>query len=235
MQATLGRKYCLRHILSLIAIAVLAVTGCQSGRYGGDVGVAEEALEKKIRAEAYSFNSRLRRQGKPTTFKLEVYQTDSLLGLSGRGYLGKGALKGWVTSDTIKVYFPSTNELLYEPLIAVTGSGECEFPLGGLSVLDLFAQLPDSVLAGTKLMVNADYSNPKRPNFRIEPSQSTCHWRLDLTYDQQKTGWRIRRFEFDNGAKTTLRGIRERYRTKAKVALKRFIPRPLPGVTRINP
>jgi len=225
----------LRHILSLIAIAVLAVTGCQSGRYGGDVGVAEEALEKKIRAEAYSFNSRLRRQGKPTTFKLEVYQTDSLLGLSGRGYLGKGALKGWVTSDTIKVYFPSTNELLYEPLIAVTGSGECEFPLGGLSVLDLFAQLPDSVLAGTKLMVNADYSNPKRPNFRIEPSQSTCHWRLDLTYDQQKTGWRIRRFEFDNGAKTTLRGIRERYRTKAKVALKRFIPRPLPGVTRINP
>ena len=233
MQVILGRNNCGSLILSLVA--VLAVTGCQSGRHGVDVGVTEQALERKIQAEAYSINARLRRQGKPTTFKLEVYQTDTLLGLSGRGYLGKGALKGWVTSDTIKVYFPSTNELLYEPLIAMTGSGKCEFPLGGLSVLDLFAQLPDSVLAGTQLMVNADYSNPKRPNFRIESSQSTCHWRLDLTYDQQKTGWRIRRFEFDNGAETTLRGIRERYRTKAKVALKRFTPRPQPGVTLINP
>jgi len=195
-------------------------------------------LERKIQAEAYSFNSRLRRQGKPTTFKLEVYQTDSLLGLSGRGYLGKGALKGWLTSDTIKVYFPSTKELLFEPLIALTSSGECDSPLGafgGLSVLDLFAQLPDSVLAGTRLMVNADYSSSKRPKFRIASTDRTCSWQLDLTYDQQKPGWRIRRFEFDDGAGTTLRGIRERYRAKARVALKRFMPRPPPGAAQINP
>jgi hypothetical protein len=218
-----------------LAIVTAALSGCQYDRRGGDLVVAEEALERKIQAEAYSFNSRLRRQGKPTTFKLEVYQTDSLLGLSGRGYLGKGALKGWLTSDSIRVYFPATKELLHEPLTALTGSGKCGSPLGGLNVLNLFAQLPDSVLARTQLMVNADYSKPKRPKFRIESGDSTCSWQLDLIYDLQKPGWRIRRFEFDDGAGTTLRGIRERYRAEAKVALKRFTPTPPPGAVRIIP
>ncbi len=217
------------------SVALGILSGCQSGRSGTGLAGAEAALETKIRTEAYSFNARLRRQGKPTTFKLEVYQTDSLLGISGRGYLGKGALKGWLTSDSIKVYFPSTNEFLHDPLSAVASSGECSSPLGGLNVLDLFAQLPDSILSGTDLMVNADYSKPKRPHFLIESADEECNWRLELTYDLQKTGWRIRRFEFDDGAGTTLRGIRERYRAKANVALKRFVPRPPPGAVRIIP
>ena len=197
--------------------------------------MGEEALERKIQAEAYSFNARLRRQGKPTTFKLEVYQTDTLLGLSGRGYLGKGALKGWLTADSIKVYFPTTKELVYEPLGALVNSERCGLPLEGLNVLNLFSQLPDSILADTRLMVNADYAKPKRPAFLIEPVDGECAWRLNLTYDRKKPGWRIRRFEFDDGAGNTLRGIRERYRAEAKVALKRFLPRLAPDAVRIVP
>ena len=83
-------------------------------------------------------------------------------------------------------------------------------------------------------MVNADYSKPKRPKFRIESADVNCHWVLDLTYDHQKPGWRIRRFEFDDGTGTTLRGIRERYRARAKVALKRFMPIPSPDAVLIN-
>lgn len=222
-------------IVVLLALVSAALTGCQSGRHGTGIVGDEEALETKIRAEAYSFNARLRQQGKPTTFKLEVYQTDSLLGLSGRGYLGKGALKGWLTSDSIKVYFPATKEYVQDQLSVVAKSGKCASPLGGLNLLDLFAQLPDSILSDTDLLVNADYSKAKRPKFRIESADEECRWQLDLTYDHQKTGWRIRRFEFNNGNGTTLRGIRERYRAKANVALKRFMPRPPPGAVRIIP
>lgn len=222
-------------VVASLSLALATLSGCQSGPSGTGLSGIETALETKIQAEAYSFNARLRRQGKPTTFKLEVYQTDSLLGLSGRGYLGKGALKGWLTSDSIKVYFPSTKEYLHDPLSAVASSGECASPLGGLNVLDLFAQLPDSILNGTDLMVNADYSKSKRPQFLIESADEKCNWRLDLTYDRKKTGWRIKRFEFDNGSGTTLRGIRDRYRAEAKVALKRFMPRPPPGAVRIIP
>lgn len=229
---------CDRRVLSIASCCLAGIVlaaGCYGTRGGfhGERGADGQKL--KIRAEAYSFNARLKRDGKPTTFKLEIYQTDSLLGLSGRGYLGKGALKGWLTSDSIKVYFPATGELLYESLADMTGSAECQSPLAGLKVLALFHELPDTTLAANGLKVTADRSNAKRPRFRVESVWPGCHWHLDLTYDRQKPGWRIRRFEFDDGTGTVLKGTRVKYRAQANVATKRFLVDPPPGTTRITP
>lgn len=198
--------------------------------------IAERAGPKqgKIKAEAYSFNARLRRNGKPTSFKLEVYQTDTILGLSGRGYLGKGALRGWLRSDSIKVYFPSTKELVYDALADLVGSGNCPFALSGISALSVFSGLPDSASIGSELDIIADHTNAKRPKFVIRPKRSDCSWQLDLVYDRQKPGFRIRKFEFSDGKGTSLKATREKYRAAAKVPLKRFQARTPPEATRLT-
>lgn len=218
-----------------VVAGLAALVGCQSGHRQSRSGEELGGRPGKIQAEAYSFNARLWQDNKPTSFKLEVYQTDTILGLTGRGYLGKGALRGWLKSDSIKVYFPSTKELLFDRLENLAGSGACPFALSGINVLAIFSGLPDSVLAGSDLEIVADYSNAKRPQFEIWPTGANCQWRLNLVYDLQPPGFRIRKFEFTSGQGTRLKATRERYRARAKVPLKRFEARPPPQATRLTP
>lgn len=217
-----------------VGVAIITA-GCYGTGGGAGRGLSADRSDLRIRAEAYSFNARLRRDSKPTTFKLEIYQTDSLLGLSGRGYLGKGALKGWLNSDSVKVYFPSAKELLYESLSDLVAGLGCPFPLADLDLLDLFRKLPDTTLRPEDLLISPDYGNAKRPRFRIESRRVECLWGLDIVYDRQKAGWRVRRFEFDNGGGTILRAVRERYKAGAKVPVKRFRVQVPPEAVRITP
>jgi hypothetical protein len=162
------------------------------------------------------------REGKPTTFKLELYQTDTLLGMSGRGYLGKGALKGWLDSDSLKIYFPHTRELVYESLPDLIAGSDCPLPLAQFDVLSLLRTLPDSVEQVEGFAVTSDYDDEKKPEFLLESTLEDCPWQLELIYDHKDNGWRIRRFEFDDGRGLRLRGERGRYKDDARVPLNRF-------------
>ena len=207
--------------------------GCQAVRH--EAGAAAESREHKITATAYSFNARLWRDGKPTTFKLELYQTDSILGLAGRGYLGKGALKGWLRSDSIKVYFPSTDEYLYESLADLAATSTCPLPLAGLDILQLLSTLPDSLTYGADLAVSSDYSDENRPRFRVSAADTACQWLVEIRYDRHESSWRVRQFEFDNGRDIRLRAVRERHRSRAAVPAERFEVALPPGAARIIP
>jgi len=219
--------------LSVFLCAGMAVL--LSGCYATGKRSLEQSAEVKIVAEAYSFNARLWRDGKPTTFKLELYQTDSLIGLSGRGYLGKGALRGWVRSDSIKVYFPSTNELLYESLDALVGASSCPLPLASLDLLALMSKPPDSIALEEGLLVDSDYDAGDRARFEIQSSEAGCIWKLALVYRRRDLGWRIDEFDFDNGRGTRLKGSCEQYRARAGVQVSRIEPRPRPDAIRIIP
>lgn len=218
--------------VSLLAVAG-TIFGCQAVRYEARAGA--EGREDKITATAYSFNARLWRDGKPTTFKLELYQTDSILGLAGRGYLGKGALKGWLRSDSIKVYFPSTNEYLYESLTDLAASLTCPLPLAGLDILQLLSTVPDSLAYGTDLAVSSDYGDENQPRFRVSAADTACQWLMEVRYDRHESSWRVREFEFDNGRDIRLRAARERYRFHAAVPAARFEVALPSGAVRIIP
>lgn len=183
--------------------------------------------------EAYLFDAKLRRQGKPTSFRLEIFQTDSVIALGGRAYLGKGALKGLLTTDSLEVYFPSSNEYLYELLSDLFATAECTHAALKLSLLHLFTSLPDSLAEMEEVSIASDYTDRKRPGYLI--SFPDCSWVIELTYDRRETGWRIRNFKFDNGNDITLKAKRRTYKKKAQVPYSKFQLVLPDGATRITP
>ena len=211
--------------------AFLLFNGC----YGTGRRALDERAEIKFVAEAYSFNTRLWRQGKPNTFKLEVYRTDSLIGLSGRGYLGKGALRGWIRSDSIRVYFPATNELLHESFEGLVAASSCPQPLAGLDLPALMAQRPDSISLPDRITVGIIDNQRSRAEFRLESFEQNCKWKLTLVYRRRDAGWRIDEFDFDDGFGTRLKGSCELYRAEARVPVSRIEPAPRADARRIIP
>ena len=223
----------LGELLAIVAVAGLAGVLC--GCYGNGRRGLEGSEEGKFRAEAYSFNARIWRDNKPSTFKLEVYQTDSLIGLSGRGYLGKGALRGWIRSDSIMVYFPAANELLHESIEALVAASSCPTPLSRLSLLQLMKERPDSVSLPDQVLLETISETRDRAKFKLSSSGEGCEWALALDYRRRDTGWRIEEFYFDDGRGTRLRGSCELYRAEARVPVSRIDPAPRSDAARIVP
>jgi hypothetical protein len=184
---------------------------------------AEERVdqkEEKVEVEAYLFDAKLKRHGKPTSFRLEIFQTDSVVALGGRAYLGKGALKGRLTADSLEVYFPSSNEYLYESLKTLLATTECPSGDFVLNLLSLFNAPPDSVEELKHVHVSADYGQQDHPEFDIHVKD--CPWRIEMAYDRQEDGWRIQEFFFDNGQEVTLKASRREYKKQARVPLSKF-------------
>ena len=201
-------------------ISMFAVgAGCQATR---EKTVSPDETAVKVIADAFSFNARLWREGKPTTFKLELYVTDDLIGMAGRGYLGKGALKGWLSADSIKVYFPSTNEFFDESIDNLVNESACSVPPAGLNLLHLATDLPDSLALYDRMFVTSDYHRPAEPEFEVKPRDTACRWQVTLDYDRQSSGWAVQSFRFDNGQGLVLKATRERFRAGVRVPRKRF-------------
>jgi len=218
----------------VVVAALLLMGSCGPGRrirpeYEERVAIVQE----KIEVEAYLFDAKLRRQRKPTSFRLEIFQTDSVIALGGRAYLGKGALKGLLTTDSLEVYFPSSNEYLYESLRDLFATAECANSMPKLNLLHLFTSPPDSLAEMEEVSVASDYTNRKRPEYVI--SFPDCSWMIELTYDRHEAGWRIRDFKFDNGNDITLKAKRRTYKKKAQVPDSKFQLVAPDGATRITP
>lgn len=211
-------RSCLSIALTLCMSLTLA-GGC--GGPGGE-GISDEGKwNQKIEVEAYLFDAKLRRDGKPTSVRLEFFQTDSVIGIAGRGYLGKGALKGRLTADTIEVFFPSTDEYLYEAVSDLMNSFDCTGQPPPISLFDLFRMLPDQALGKLdKANISIDRSSARYPRYEIRFAD--CPWQIELTYVRQKKGWRIKSFSFTDGDSTSLDGSRREYKRDAKVKLKKF-------------
>jgi hypothetical protein len=161
-----------------------------------------------------------RHDGKPRSFRLNLYVADSLIGLSGRGYLGKGALKGRLTADSLIVYFPASDEYLRESVAELIGESSCTFQMFGERMLEFFQVLPDQLSSNGDFSIISSWKDDKRPVFIV--SADSCTWQLELEYDWQATGWRLRRFDFSDGNGKELRGKRRTYKNDRSVKPARF-------------
>ncbi len=124
-----------------IAACLLITAGCGSSRKGALVG-DEANWQGKVEVEAYLFDAKLRRDNKPTSVRLEFFHTDSVIAFAGRGYLGKGALKGRLTEDSLEVYFPTTDEFVKEAAADLMSSFDCAGDIGSFNLMALFNSLP---------------------------------------------------------------------------------------------
>lgn len=221
-------------VFSALVIAGLLVVlaGCGSAHRGADADLERTTgASGEVKVEAYLFDAKLRRNNKPTSVRLEFYHTDSVIALAGRGYLGKGALRGRLTADSMEVYFPTTDEYVLESVADVLGAADCSEPLPRISLLGLFSDLPDSVLEGTGLIVESDYSEDKRPRFTIRSEH--CPWEINVEYAFQREGWRIKKFAFDSGNGTELTANRRTYKGEARVKAGKFLVPVKPTSARI--
>ncbi|MFH1372624.1 MAG: hypothetical protein ABII79_02365 [bacterium] len=218
----------------MLTVVLLLAVGCGARYDKAATGESSSTLDpQKVTAESWLFDARLKRKGKPTSFRLEVFRTDSVIALGGRAYLGKGALKGRLTADSLEVYFPSSKEYVYESIVDLFSRAKCPAVSGGLDFLKLLVVLPDSSEIPADLSVIADYARPKNPSFHI--SAPDCPWQLHLVYDRQSTGWRLSEFHFDDGGDVTLKGNRRRYKTAAQVPTDKFRLTLPEGAVRVEP
>ena len=223
--------------LAVAAVAVLAAVcllgGCGRPRTGSEQAErVSERVPDEVVAEAYLFDARVTRAGKPTSVRLEVYRTDSVIALNGRGYLGKGAFRGSLEHDTLVVYFPTTDEYAIEPVAELFASLACSVGLQEFPLAKLFVHTPDSIDLGAVAVV-ADYRNTDRPEFAL--SRDGCGWSLRLQYDRRGERWWLREFHLESEPDFELRGQRRTLREQARVPLSRFRVAIPEGAVRVFP
>ncbi len=220
----------LRYVLSCVLVTFLVGCGTGGNRAGDE---QQSESRRKIKADAYLFDARIYRDGKPTSVRLECYVTDSVVGLSGRGYLGKGALKGRLTRDSIVVYFPSTNEFVSEKTAdLLTSAADCVQINAAVDLLSIFSTEPDSIAWGAQFKILRS-GNDDRPHYQI--SLKDCGWLFDLEYREDKNKMYLSKFEFNDGNGNRLKAKRRTLKKNASVPMKRFIANMPAGAIKIIP
>jgi hypothetical protein len=189
--------------------------------------------EQEVYVDAFLFDARLWRDGKPTSFRLELYQADTIAGLAGRGYLGKGALKGRITTDSMIVYFPSTNEYLRESIPGILGSIECVGATTAPNLAHLAHSLPGQWLPDGQYLLDTTSASGDERAYSI--SEANCPWRLDVTYTMHDSTWYVEQIEFDSGENTRFRANRRTLKTGTSVESNRFAAPIGPDAVRIIP
>ncbi|MDH3891783.1 MAG: hypothetical protein OEV49_11925 [candidate division Zixibacteria bacterium] len=188
---------------------------------------------KKVRVEAYLFDAKIRLDGKPTSLRLELFQTDSVVALGARGYLGKGALKGRLTSDSIEAFFPTRNEYLHEAVRDMLFSSSCTHAIDPLDFPGLLRTLPDRMDLGAGLIVQREDSKSKLRRYTL--TWPECTWRLEMTYDKRKAGWRLSELLFDNGTDVSFTARRRAHKASTRVNKNKFELSVDPQAIRITP
>ena len=203
--------------LCTIIMFVISCAGSRSGSAGNQVSdeLASDTNNKKVEVEAYLFDAKFRKKGKPTSFRLELFQSDSVIGMFGRGYVGKGILKGTLSRDSLALYFPTSGEYFIESTGKVLTELPCQINAPSLDIFDLFSTLPDSIVLDSAVVVISDYSNRKKPEFSL--SVPGCEWEINLKYDFRKGGWRLLKFEYQGGDNTSLKATRREFRNRVRV------------------
>ncbi|MEW6014749.1 MAG: hypothetical protein AB1690_05465 [Candidatus Zixiibacteriota bacterium] len=132
---------------ALITISAIFPAGCTlANRNRVRIKTAEQTAPKeKLRGDAYLLDVKINREGKKSSFRLDLYQSEETLAWFARGYLGKGVMKGVLTNDSLIVYFPTEEEFYSGKLNALAkksclGNAELESVLG-----QLFRILPPEI------------------------------------------------------------------------------------------
>ena len=215
----------LGHALSItVIVGLVLLTACSTHRRRGPAEeIPTEVREawQDVEVEAYLFDTEIEYEGKYSSVRLELFATDSIVGIGGRSYLGKGALDGWLTADSIRLLFPQSNEYVSEPVARLLRTFECTGARRpNIPLLAFFFARPARVDIGPDVTITVDSSDTDRPAFGL--SMPDCPWAIELIYDRRDTGWRIREFSFDNGDNLQIEARRREYHDEVGAKARMF-------------
>lgn len=226
-----------RILLSMTALGL--VFGCTSGppSTGSDVETAPQ-YKVKIPVEAYLFDVAIKRHGKATSLRLDVFDADSVIALGGRAYLGKGALRARLTKDSLIAFFPTSNEFLREDFSSFSISGENRSDFSKLGLLKLLKQPPDTGTMNDSMRVEFTQVSSSDTRWTVHSttydSAALPRWRLELTYALTDGYARLRYFSYTD-INMTITANRREYRTRARVPADRFRVTIPPSAVRVSP
>ncbi len=202
-----------------LALSVVGMLGCSHTRRTNAVPEENPKSSEKVTVDAYLFDAVLVRAGKTTSFRLELYATDTIVGLAGRGYLGKGALRGVMGNQRLRVYFPSTNEFVDDSFESLLSDSTCPISLRNFDPVQFLSQLPDSATLDSQIRVENTKNSGSRREYEV---QSTCGWKLSLSYDHRESGWRPIEMRFLTSGGTSLKASRREFRPASHVSANKF-------------
>lgn len=205
---------------SLVALFASLALGCGAYNSGKPVDESRSGRDQKVRVQAYLYDAKIKHKRKPTSVRLEIFKTDSLVALAGRGYIGKGALKGRWGLDTLLAYFPASNEYIYEPTITLLSGRECRPAMPSAEIMKILDNLPESLSWDDSVVIEQTSESKKKRGYLI--SMTGCNWHLELDYDLKSDRWLLKRMEFDDGRDLRLSLKRRKFKERTSVRLSRF-------------
>ncbi len=205
-------------ILILLGLILAGCTGkVRQGPAVQPYAVAE--ADSGVVADAWLFNARAYRDGKPMTLRLNVYRMDSVVGITGTGYLGKGAFRAIMTTDTVMAYFPSTNEYLLESMDSLFGLSACGEGLNAPNLMRLLTERPDS---GSIAMTAYTAHRISNDRWAYTVSWLNCPWRMEMEYRRREERWILDEFRFERAESFRLTSICPVFKPSQEVAVDRF-------------
>lgn len=219
-------------VVAIIFISLIClVAGCGTAHKSTPGTESGISAGQELQCEAFLFDARITCEKKYNSFRLELYQTDSLIGLTGRGYLGKGALKGWITPESLLVYFPTVKEYIQEAVSDVWKSFECVQNENSLNIFGLITNLPEEIIPAEGYQLELIKDDDKEKEYQI--NKIGCHWSITASYDLREKGWRLKEFNISESDKFELAGKRREYRDDVKIKTNRFKPLVGPDAVRV--
>jgi hypothetical protein len=230
--------------VGLILVITFVLTSCTVVRHPRVVTDEKKPKQGKVLADAYLFDAKIHRHGKPTTLRLELYAVADTVYIFGRAYLGKGALHARMTADSLVAIFPTEKEYLSGKVTEVISSGECEDRIvKGLNLAHLLATPPDDHSRLIEIL-----SNSRKPDSRPNPkakgksrkkiyglNDSSCKWTLQLDYDTRSGRQRLVHILFDDGDGTRINASLREFKDHSRVPKARVTLAIPSGYTRLSP
>jgi hypothetical protein len=218
----------------LITLAGLLIAGCTGKVRKGPVFQPYKVVspDQEVTADAWLFNARAYRDGKPTTLRLNVYRTDSVVGVTGTGYLGKGAFRAILTEDTVMAYFPNSNEYFLEPIDSLFGMAECGKELSAPNLMRLLTSRPDS--NSIDMTAQAPY-RMSDDRWAYTVTWLNCPWRMVMEYERRDERWILDELRFERGDSFRFTSICPVFKSSQKVDADKFRVAIPPGAARVTP
>jgi hypothetical protein len=228
----------MRSLCYVLILAILGlVIGCTSGPPAGETG-RETAPAVKVPVEAYLFDVVIKRNGKPTSLRLDVFDADSVIALGGRAYLGKGALRARLTRDSLTAYFPTSDQYLEQSLSSFSMSGEKRVDLSEVGLLDILTKRPDTGQVNDSIRVDIIEESTGDSERAIHTGQlgyPSVTWSMTVKYWLDDDGqWRLSNLIYSDST-TKITANRREYRSHARISADRFRVAIPPTAVRVSP
>jgi hypothetical protein len=222
-----------------ISILIQAIVGCScalllscSGsqpRANGEAG--RQTVDTKVTADAYLFDARFTRDGRLGSMRLEIFDADSVIALSGRAYLGKGALRGRITRDSVQLYFPASNQYISEATDEFLRNDSCALDIAKEELVSILRHRPPMA------------SNPTAGRFSVISASADdtvmiatwCRKSFELKYYKTSEGWCVGSFNFRDSLGTEIQANRREVRFGARIKAGQFHVTIPPDAERITP